>query len=153
MNVMSVDHGGSGFIAGNQGKRDRDVIVAVNGSGIVRRSFGEDGRVDLDTLLSRKWTFSLSDLERDGNGVLVTGNLWAPADDEGRVDSKGILVRLKSNGELDSRFGEDGVFRFPDLTVASSIEKVKDGVIVGGHIQPIDHRTIFGVVTKVILDR
>lgn len=152
-NMLAIDNHGSGFVAGCRGRRDRDVIVAVNGSGSVKRSFGQGGLVDLDSLLSRKWKFGLMDLVRDRSGVLIAGSLRAPADEEGRVDFEGVLVRLTSDGSLDRRFGENGVFHFPKLTKATSIQKVSDGVVVGGHIQPLDHRTIFGVVTRVLIDR
>ena len=152
-NSMSLDSAGSGFLLGLRGKRGRSIVAAVHGSGKVNRHFGAKGIVDLDSLPWKANGFWATDLERDRAGVVITGNLAFPADDEGRVPTEGILLRLTASGQLDKRFGNNGVFRIPDLTEASSLEKVKGGFLVGGHIQPLDRRTIFGVVTKVLVDR
>lgn len=149
-NNLALDRVGAGYILGKAGSRrsnDRSVVLAVTRAGTVRSDFGVRGRVVLNQVLDRSARNLLAvDLVRHRQGVIVAFN---PGYSHSSTAS---LVRLTHTGELDKTFGHSGVFRIPGISRATSIEKTRRGVVVGGIAFKEDSNIPDAVVKRVLVD-
>jgi uncharacterized delta-60 repeat protein len=96
-------------------------IARLLPSGRFDRSFGDDGRREIDILYSREDAADSVVVQEDGK--IVVG---------GQADDRGALVRLRPNGRLDRTFGTRGrVLTKPDGSHFEALALQPNGRILG----------------------
>lgn len=88
------------IVAGGRGGYNRSILIArYHANGKPDRSFGNEGEVKIFNHGHRNLPpTSVADIKTVGNAVLATG----------MMNKRAFVVKLKSNGNIDQRFGRNG---------------------------------------------
>jgi uncharacterized delta-60 repeat protein len=115
----------AGYTLGNYNSDSQPIAFRLDSDGILDSSFGSSGVVEVS--LAHDGSFSESLVDSTGRIVLVGG--------ERPTQSQGLVVRLLSDGSLDTSFSGDGMMSF-DLTY--------DVYVAGGALQNDDKIVVYG---------
>lgn len=115
----------TGSIGEANGALAPDIFVAkITSSGVLDTSFGGDGIIQLGniTIGSAAIGFeNIYDLEVDSsNKVLISGSTQGSIGEASGGSYDALIVRLTSNGALDTSFSSDGMLQFGSVTIGAA---------------------------------
>ncbi len=112
-NGIAIDNDGNIFITGNSynGSNDDVFVVKLDSNGKLVNNFGRDGKVILSNIAGGDGHDSGYGITIDNSGnIYVTGSSYNIV---GNFDA--FVVKLDSNGNLDSNFGKGGKVIFDNI--------------------------------------
>ncbi len=131
--TMSVQEDGKIVTAGYISKpSNKGIVMRYNADGQLDNTFGTNGYVIFEAPNSFSTNIVTSDMQADGK--IIVGGF---AVDNMNSSNKGFITRLKTDGSIDTEFGENGFFIADmgdghDFTVNLKVHS--DGkIFVGGH--------------------
>jgi uncharacterized delta-60 repeat protein len=126
--AMALQPDGKILVGGWVKNATQDIaVVRYNTNGSLDTSFGSGGRLSIDIASGSEAAYGLA-VQSDGK-IVIVGNTWSPATNSNAA----FVLRLNSNGTLDSSFGSGGktlTLLGRELTEADGLALQADGKVV-----------------------
>ena len=134
--TILVQSDGKIVVVGSSGVQitQRATVVRYNPNGSLDTSFDGDGKMTVTIPNSASNTAISAALGPDGKIVVITSGYTSPV-----TLSLFTIVRINTNGSLDSTFDVDGMLvTQPNIQGNSVLVQADGGIIVGGGYDPLD---------------
>lgn len=105
------------------GKNFDSYILKLDTNGKIDKSFGKRGKVIFNGIATNNPRANLNDIARSifvdkSQNIYIAGSAW------NRKNYQVFIIKLNSNGKMDSSFGKNGIAPFDDIAIKYSDDQV-----------------------------